>query len=94
MTHEELLKEMYEVCSFLIKKHEELETKYGDCPDFENKSDSWAFGILESLCGIKNINCMKEFDSLSGYRKTVSEFEYRTGDGVRKAMETGILNFK
>lgn len=97
MTREDLLRDMYEVCSYLMKKHEELEMRYGDFPEFEEDDEGsyrWAYGVLESLCGIKTINCAKEFDSISGYRETVDEFHYEAGYGIRKVMETGQVNFR
>ena len=89
MTKEELLNEMYEVCAFLMRKHEELEVRYGDFPTFEDDAEGrcqWAYRVLESLCGSKAINCAKEYDGLSGYMKATAEHRYRPGDGVRKAM--------
>ena len=91
MRRDELLKEMFEVCSYLTNKHNELEAKYGNDLDFDNKDDAWAYSVLENLCG--NTNCIKQFDKLSGYTKTVSEFDYYVGDSLRKAIETGVLNF-
>ena len=93
MTREELLKEMYEVSSYLMKKHEELKEKYGDNPQFESRDDRWAYHLLEELCGIHATNFAREFDYLSGYTKTVNEFKYRNGDGIRKVQETGQLMF-
>ena len=37
MRRDELLKEMFEVCSYLTNKHNELEAKYGNDLDFDNK---------------------------------------------------------
>ena len=97
MKREELLKDMYEVCSFLMKKHDELEAKYGSFPVFEDDGEGdcrWAYEVLESLCGSNNLHCAKQFDAISGYTKTVSELKYNRGDGIRKAMETGQLTFE
>ena len=60
MKREELLKDMYEVCSFLMKKHDELEAKYGSLPVFEDDEDricEWAYGRLKDICGSNNLNC-------------------------------------
>ena len=67
MTHEELLKEMHEVCQYLLKKDIELKERYGDAPEFDSRDDAWSYRMLKSLCHDKNQTVMEEYEALSGY---------------------------
>ena len=87
MTHEELVKEIYEVSKFLMNKQDEIRAKYykdGNAPEFENGKDDFAFSVLESAL---RHDVISEFDSLSGYRARANEFTYEIGDGVKAASQ-------
>ena len=80
MTHEELLKEMHEVCQYLLKKDIELQERYGDAPEFDSRDDAWSYRMLKSLCHDKNQNVMEEYEALSGYMYEQGEMKYHVGD--------------
>ena len=87
MTHEELLKEMYEVSKYLMDKQAEIRAKYykdGNKPEFEDSEDDFAFSILESAL---RHGVIRSFDKISGYTKTANEFTYEIGDGVKAASQ-------
>ena len=79
MTHEELLKEMHEVCLYLLKKDRELSRKYGENPEFNSRDDAWGYRLLMGLCHDRNQNMMKEYEALSMYMYEQGEMKYEVG---------------
>lgn len=50
MTHEEIVKELREIRSYLESKAEDIKARYGERPEFGDKLDEWHYKLLMQVC--------------------------------------------
>ena len=86
MQHEDLLKEIYEVALFLLRKCEHINEEYGNKPcENLNTHDIRAYDTLMDFCGgIWNKKLIQTFDEISGSNETAANFAVRAMNSIEQ----------